>query len=318
MAATGLIVAAAFVVGTRRRLRTFGLISAAGGSQRHVLASVLFGGAALGALGSLAGVGLAIGAAAFGHVWIDRLSNRLTGSLDLPIVPLAGSVVLGTLAATAAALSPARAAARLSTMQALAGRTPPPRRPGRIAAVGLVVVAAGCVVTAAATAAKSNVLAVGLVLTAAGFLLAIPLVVVAVGRVARRLPFAPRLAGRDIARSARRTGAALAAATIALSVPVATGAITLSQEARDGRTPSLAPDQLTVSWLDRASGGQERDMESAIARAFPDWILVSDALALFPADPARRKSWRPTSASRRRSVPRSMFPMGRAGPCPTS
>src|SRR5665811_524007 len=48
LAETGLIAAAAFVVGARRQLHTIGIVGAAGGEPRHTRALVLTGGALLG------------------------------------------------------------------------------------------------------------------------------------------------------------------------------------------------------------------------------------------------------------------------------
>jgi hypothetical protein len=45
---TGLIAAAAFVVGARRQLRELGVVGAVGGERRHVVAVVLLGGTTVG------------------------------------------------------------------------------------------------------------------------------------------------------------------------------------------------------------------------------------------------------------------------------
>jgi putative ABC transport system permease protein len=163
-------------------------------------------------------------------------------------MPLIGAVALGTAAATAAAFGPARSAARLSTVQALEGRTPPPRAPGRLAAAGLAAVGGGAALTASATIADGRtILTIGLIAMLGGFLVAIPLLVTWVGRLARFLPTAPRLAARALARHARRTGAALAAATLALTLPVAVSAVTLSDEALEQRITFMGPDHLVLS-----------------------------------------------------------------------
>jgi putative ABC transport system permease protein len=252
---TGLIVAAAFVVGARRQLRTLGLLGAQGGEPRHLRAAVLFGGVALGLAGSLLGVVLGVAGAFALHPYLTRISDRLVGPLRFPPLPLLGAVVLGTAAATLAALAPARAAGRLATLDALAGRTPPARSAGRVAAAGFVFVAAGAGLTAWGTVAhKAAVITAGLVMLVGGFLLGIPLLIAWLGRIAGRLPTLPRIAARDLARNGRRTGAALGAATIALALPVAVATSTLSNEASEQRIPYLAPDQLTVSVSPRGPG----------------------------------------------------------------
>jgi len=250
--ATGMIAAAAFAVGARRQLRTLGLLGAAGGEPRHVRATVVMGGVALGFVGGLAGVALGVAGGIAIHPHLDWLAGRIVGPVRIPVLPLVGAVALGTLAGAFAALGPARSAGRLTTTQALAGRLPTPRRPGRIAAVGMVAVGIGAAITALATPAHSDPwLVLGLGIMTAGFLVAIPLLVTWTGLLAGRLPTVARLSTRDIARHGRRTGAAIAAAVIALAVPVGVSAITLSQEALDRRSPQLADDQLMIELIGR-------------------------------------------------------------------
>jgi putative ABC transport system permease protein len=284
---TGLIAAAAFVVGFRRQLRMLGLVGAQGGEPRHVRAVVLFGGVSLGLVGACVGVALGIAGSLALHPHLTRIAGRLIGPVQLPFLPLLGSVALGTAAATAAALGPARSAARLTTLEALAGRTPPPRKPGRLAGAGLVGVAAGVVLTAWGTAGHANpVLTAGLLLMVAGFLVAIPLLVSGVGRLARYLPTIPRLSARDLARNGRRTGAAIAAATIALALPVAVSVVTLSDEAAERAYPYMAEDQLSIS-LFAPGGNVERRTQELIAEfraAFPSSIVVPLAPAGLSAD----------------------------------
>jgi putative ABC transport system permease protein len=254
----GLVAAAAFAVGFRRQLRTIGLIGAAGGEPGHVRAVVLLGGVTLGLAGSLIGIALGAAGAMALHPHMDGLVGRIVGPLDFPVPLLVSGLILGTLAAAAAAFSPARRAAKLSTVEALAGHTPAPRPPGRLARRGLVAVAIGTGVVALATALRNQeLLGAGLVVMLIGFLLAIPLLVDWVGKVARFLPTSARLAARQTARYGRRTGAAIAAATLALTLPVAVSTLTLSEEAREARSARLGNDQLLVGGYDFASGTQK-------------------------------------------------------------
>jgi putative ABC transport system permease protein len=285
--ATGLIAAAAFVVGARRQLRLLGLIGAQGGEPRHIRATVLFGGVVLGLAGSIVGVALGIAAAFALHPHLARIAGRLVRPVQLPPLPLVGAVVMGTLAATLAAYGPARSAARLSTLDALAARTPPPRRPGRLTAGGLVGVAAGAGLTAWGTIGHAGaVLAAGLVLMVGGFLLAVPLLVTSIGRLARYLPTVARLAARDLARNGRRTGAAMAAATIALALPIALSTQWLSDEATQAQTPYMASDQLSVSVAPAGPGSLVEEHRAQVLgaqlhAAFPRDLIV----VLKPATP---------------------------------
>jgi putative ABC transport system permease protein len=281
---TGLIAAAAFVVGARRQLRTLGLIGAVGGEPRHVRATVLLGGVTLGFAGSVLGVLLGLAGSFALHPHLDGWVERLVGPVEVPWIPLIGAVALGTTAATAAAFGPARSAARLSTVQALEAQMPPPRAPGRLAAAGLAAVGGGAALTAWATIADARtILTIGLIAMLGGFLVAIPLLVTWVGRLARFLPTAPRLAARALARHARRTGAALAAATLALTLPVAVSAVTLSDEALERRITFMGPDHLVLSTF---IPGEDRDdrtqaLLGEFRSVFPQAIVVPLRVAVF-------------------------------------
>jgi FtsX-like permease family len=270
---TGLIAAAAFVVGARRQLRELGLVGAVGGERRHVLAVVLLGGTTLGLAGSLLGALLGILVAYLSHPLLDDLVGHAIGPVQINYGVVIGTVAMGTGAATLAALAPARAAAKLSTVDALAGRSRAPQPPGRIAGAGLVVVVAGGALTAWGTRTDHDLLlAGGLIAMLSGFLLSIPLLVVLVGRSASRLPVTGRLAARDAARHGRRTGAAVAAAAIALSVPVAFSTYSSSVETFKRRTP-LGHDQLLIGQLEGPDARNE--LVGDLEQEFPQARIVA-------------------------------------------
>jgi putative ABC transport system permease protein len=283
---TGLIAAAAFSVGARQQLRTLGLVAAAGGEPRHLRRIVLLSGSVLGFAGSLVGVIVGILAVLPARGLLGRLANRIVQPVRVPILPLLGAVALGTLACTVAAYMPARAAAKLSTVEALAGRTRPPRPPGRIAAAGLVLVAIGAAILAWSAKARSDGgSAIGSIAMLSGFLVAIPLIVTWIGRVAGMMPTVLRIAARDLARHGRRTGAALAAATVALALPVGVGALTLSQDAYERDIPFMAKDQLSIGFFDGTSQPTSADRHAILADlrgAFPGAVVVPIRVATEP------------------------------------
>ena len=284
LAETGLIATAAFVVGTRRILRTIGIIGASGAEAKHLKALVRAGGLLLGLVGSLVGVGAGLG---FG-LWLastsilDRLGNRIAGPLSVPWLLPVGAVVLGTTTSLLAASGPARAATRIAAMDALAGRTPPPRSPGSFARLGLIGIAIGVPITVWGTISHSDLgLFAGPGLTIVGFLITIPLLVTLIGRTASRLPLAARIAARDTSRHGRRTGAAVAAATVALILPIAVATATLSSDAREHRVPYLARDQLVVS-LSVSPDGSDAPGAAAYLNRLENEVLLGAEAASAP------------------------------------
>jgi putative ABC transport system permease protein len=167
-------------------------------------------------------------------------------------------------------------------MDALAGRMPPPRPPGRVALLGLVFVIGGGAILAAATVGrKAEMIAAGIVGMLVGVLLAIPLLVSSLGRVTNLLPTTGRLAARDAARHGRKTGAAVAAGVIALATPVAVAAYSLSEETYERRSPRLLANQLMIGGLGEVAGEPSGpELEGAFADVFPDASVVPLAQAV--------------------------------------
>lgn len=283
LAETGLIAAAAFVVGTRRQLHALGLVGAVGGEARQVRAVVLYGGFTLGLIGSAVGavVGLVIGLSLVPS--LDRMTNRVIDGPVLPIPMIVAAAVLGTVAAVAAAWLPARTVARIPIVDALARRSPRPSPPGRRAIAGLLVVVVGAVLVAWGTITHTMaLLTLGAVGMLGGILLTIPLLVTMVGRLASRLPLPLRIAARDTGRHGRRTAAAVAAATLALALPVAVSALLLSDEAKSNAVAGLAPDQLIV-FLGADNGSDSVASRLATAQRAIDVVASSvDVVAAAP------------------------------------
>jgi putative ABC transport system permease protein len=283
---TGLVAAAAFVMGARRQLRALGLVAAAGGDPGQVRRVVLMGGVVLGAVGSVLGVGLGLLLSVALFPTAEQVANQRLGVLEFPGSWLIGAGLLGTAAATLAAFGPARAAGRLSPVDALAGRPAPPKPPGGLARRGLILLTLGVAATFGATVVRSipGIIA-GLLMMVGGFLLSIPLVATWTGRLGGRLPATLRLAARDVSRHGRRTGAALAAATMVLALPVSVSALTLSEESsRFGDSPPMAADHLvlTLSPQTRDRAGEQREFLDAMRRAVPDALIAPLRQAEYP------------------------------------
>lgn len=254
-----LIAAAGFAVIAHRRLRQLGLLAAVGATPRHLRLVLLTHGAAVGVVAS------AIGAVVGVLVWFAVMSRFETAAghridrLDLPWWQIALALLLAVLAATVAAWRPARAAARVPITLALSARPPQPKRVRRSAAAAAVLCVLGVVslrFVQRNEAADRDALGPADVALAVGGTLAIgfallfvgPLAIRLLAAIGARLPVAPRLALRDLARHQARSSAALAAISVALAIPTATvvAARVLEQTAVEG---NLSDRQLLI-WID--------------------------------------------------------------------
>jgi putative ABC transport system permease protein len=225
----GTVIAAAFAVGARRQLRSIGLLSAAGASPRTVRWFLLAQGVVGGALGSLLGVGLGVLATRlFPEDWVETVVDR---HIDGPITRVADVLpilAIGTIAAVGAAWLPARSAARVPTLQALAGRRPQGRVPRRLPLLGALSVGAGSGLLALSIAANDTastlavlVAVLGSVAILVGTLAIGPWVIAGVERFSAPWPESARLAGRSLGRSRLRSSAVVGAICAVLAVLVA-------------------------------------------------------------------------------------------------
>jgi putative ABC transport system permease protein len=246
----GLLAVAGFTVMAQRRLRALGMIAAIGATDRQVRRVMLANGAAVGVVGATGGVliGLAVWLAltpAFENVVGHRYDP-----FALPWWAVAGGAVLAVLTSIVASWWPARGVAKIPIVAALSGRPAPPQPAHRFAMLGTALAASGFVCLVLSHADHPALIIAGILTIATGMLLLAPLGIRAVALVAARAPVAVRLALRDLARYQARSGAALAAASLAVGIG-ATVAINAAAQQADDRTLSagnLANDQLIV-WL---------------------------------------------------------------------
>jgi putative ABC transport system permease protein len=242
-----LIAAAGFAVVAQRRLRQLGMLSAVGATQKHLRLVLLTNGALVGTIAALIGtvVGLVLWLV-FAPTLESAVDHRVD-RLSLPWPFLVLAFILAILGATAAAWWPARAVARLPVMLALSGRPPKPRPARRAAIAAAALIAVGIVSLALSGRDKPVFIIVGIVATILGCLLLGPPAIRIFSRVAGRLSIAPRLALRDLVRYQARSGAALAAVSLALGI-AATVVVVASAEAakRNAKPVNLSDRQVRV------------------------------------------------------------------------
>jgi putative ABC transport system permease protein len=247
----GLLAVAGFTVLAQRRLRSLGMMAAIGASDRHVRRVLLANGAAVGVVG--ASVGTALGVLTWfslGSVFSTIVGHRID-PFSLPWWAVIAGAVLALITAVIASWWPARAVAKVPIVVALSGRPTPPQPVHRFALIGVVVAAVGFLLLVLSHHNNAAYIISGTLATTIGTLLLAPLAVRLLAGVARRAPVAIRLALRDLARYQARSGAAVAAGTLAVGIAATiTIHAAASQHADHSADVGNLPTNQVVVWLD--------------------------------------------------------------------
>jgi putative ABC transport system permease protein len=276
----GLLAAAGFTVVAQRRVRALGMLAAVGARHRHLRLVMLGNGAVVGGLAALAGGVLGLGAWLIAAPRLENVVQHRIDRFDLPWPQLVLALALAALTAVVAAWWPARAAARVPVVAALSARPPQPRPTHGFALAGAVVLAGGLTLLTFAGPDRPWAGVGGIAATAAGVLLLAPLLIAALTPVARACPVAGRIALRDLARYRARSGAALAAISMATGIAAA---IIVGAGAAQAAAPAGGnlPDNQLVVWLtpgkiqgpvpqlDSAQDARARSAVASIAAALP-------------------------------------------------
>jgi putative ABC transport system permease protein len=242
-----LVAAAGFAVIARRRLRQLGALAAIGATEKHLRLVLLTNGTVVGAIGALIGaiVGLAIWLALVPT--LEPAVGHRIDPMSLPWTLLVAIVFVAVLGATAAAWWPGRVVARIPVTLALSARPPRPRATHHSTIVAAVLIAAGIASLALSDRDSKPLIVAGILATIVGTLLLGPVAIRLFARAARHTPIAPRLALRDLARYQARSGAALAAITLALGITAAVVIVAAAEENKSaGEPPNLSNRQIRV------------------------------------------------------------------------
>ncbi len=273
-----LLAGPAFAVGARRRRRELALVAANGGTPAQLRRIVLADGVLLGVVAGVVGTAVGIAAAfALRGVFEDHVALARAGGYRVFPLALLGLVALALTAGTGAALVPAFAAARTDVVAALAGRrnrTGPGRR---WLVVGLCALGAGAALAGyGVVAVDSTVVMAGLVLAELGLVVCTPTLVGLIARLGGRLPLAPRIAVRDLARNRSSTAPAISAVMAAVLGAVTIGVYFASDVERQQRMQVAAlPEgyaEITRGW---GNNGER-------AAPLPTPKLVAAATATLP------------------------------------
>jgi putative ABC transport system permease protein len=244
-----LVAAAGFAVVAQRRLRQLGMLAAVGATQKHVRLVLLANGAIVGAIAAVIGTALGVAAWVVFAPTLESAVDHRIDRLSLPWWLLATTALAAILGATAAAWWPGRAVARLPVVLALSGRPPRPRpaRHSALAAGALIAVGIGSLALSDRT--TELLIVVGIVATILGALLLGPLAIRIFSGLAGRVPIAPRLALRDLVRYQARSGAALAAVTLALGIAATVVVIASAEAAKVANEPASLSDRQVRVYL---------------------------------------------------------------------
>jgi putative ABC transport system permease protein len=250
----GLVAVAGFTVLAQRRLRSLGMLSSLGATDKNIRLVMVANGAVVGVAGALAGALIGVAAwIAYAPSFGASADHRVVWT-SMPWWLVATAMVLAIVTAVLASRRPARAVADVPVVAALSGRPVEPKEGHRTPRLGLALLALGILLLAfsggfGGSGNSSNLDSIaGLLATIAGLVLLAPVVIGSLEPVARRAPVSARIALRDLARYRARSGAALAATSLAVLIAMFIALLTTNRftNGLDYVGPNLPPDQLIV------------------------------------------------------------------------
>src|SRR5262245_52687545 len=267
-----LVAAAGFAVIAARRQRQLGMLAAIGATRKQLRMVMVAGGAIVGVIAAAAGTVVGLAAWIAAAPGLETFAGHRIDRFAIPWSLVALGMVLAVATATGAAWWPARAAARLPVTLALSARPPRPKpahRPALLAGL-LIVAGAGCL--ALANQSRPPLIIAGALAMALGILFVSPLAIRAPGAAGRRAPVAMRLALRDLARHQARSGAALAAISLAIGI---TAAIIISSAAdKAAANAGNLPGTQILAWI-----GQPEAADALVSIRTPAQLGVLAAAA---------------------------------------
>ncbi|MGW5364805.1 FtsX-like permease family protein [Actinopolymorpha pittospori] len=285
-----LLAGPAFAVGARRQSRQLALFVATGGTPKDVRRVVLAQAIVLGFGSAFLGILVAIGLVALTRPISSQLIGHDISSLRFSPLDLGALIVVGTLAALAAAYLPAHHASRQDTVVALAGRRGETRTRRGGPVLGLVLMAAGAFVVLALGRRPGGEwrVAVGTFVLVAGTIMVTPVLIGFLDRLGGRLPFSLRLATRDGARHQSRTVPAVAAimGVVTGVTALAIGSSSDFEENRRGYEPRSAMGTMTIGLTPTATPRAADALADQVRAELPGrTALLLPSVTIYPTDP---------------------------------
>lgn len=271
LVAVGIVVTAAFATSARRQLVTIGQLAANGATAASIRRMLALQGTWTGVVGSLMGIGAGLAALPIARPVVEQhLVGHDLAAFRVGPVDLVAIAATATIAATIAAAVPARSAARIPVMSALAGRRPQGSLPTWLVPTGLLLLAVGLGLVAVASVGINGsyqgsgddlwalLIVLGVVGVVFGMCCATPLAVERMSRLGRRMTLSWRLALRTLGRSRTRSSAVVAAIAVVVGGSVAAGAIveTAVRERAANWIPIVPADAVVIDVVvDAGMGG---------------------------------------------------------------
>jgi putative ABC transport system permease protein len=249
----GVVIAAAFATSARRQLVTLGQLAANGADRRVLRRMLALQGAWSGWIGAVLGVVVGLGLILPQHRFLERVTNRSLGGMDVAVVDLVIIAVTGALAATVAAFVPSRSITKVPVLTALAGRRPLGAVPRWLVPTGLATFAGGLALVSIAAAAQSDtatssdrhlfalVAVVGGLGVLFGMCCSTPAIIAALGPIGERSRGTARLAVRSTARVRSRSAAIVTAIAAAGALSIGGGTTVASAWGTDESVWSSVP-----------------------------------------------------------------------------
>jgi len=295
-----LLAGPAIAVGARRNERTLALVAASGGGRRQLRSIVLATSGVIGLVGCIVAAALGVGLGVLAVPLLRDHDNRQLIRTDVHPLDLLVLVAVGALTAIAAAMIPARQAARMNVVAVLTGRRGQASPPRRVPVIGVLVTLVGSVVCFyGATGHHAFITVLGIAIAEIGLVTVTGTIIALCARGAHRLPFAGRFALRDAARQRGRTAPAVAAVMAAIAGSIAVGIFVTSQDHDSQRhyQQTAAVGVATVNFDAPASPAVQTAAVAALQRTLPVKETVAyQAVATSDADleligPAGNNSW---------------------------
>jgi putative ABC transport system permease protein len=273
-----LLAGPAFAVSARRQRRDLALVAAVGGRRSDLRNVVLANGIVLGIAAAIISVTGALLGAAVAIPTLGKLVDSVPGGFDVRPLELGGLALVSVLTALAAAVFPARGAARTDVVAALAGRRGAVRTRKRIPVIGSLIAGAGIAVSLGAVSASTSasVILAGVALIELGLIMCTPALLGLIARLGGRLPPAARLALRDTGRNRSAAAPAVAAVMAAVigAIGIVIGVASTNDQDRRNYQPALPHNDAFVA-LSAATAGHASAVAALLRSQLPGARVVT-------------------------------------------